>query len=151
VRSHWKEVADVKLSNLRPRDLAATFLVLVAAAYYALFEAGVRVPEVGSTRAVAAVVLFLGIAACATGADQGLFRPGAAVSPVVRAQMALGSAAVVVGLLAITLGSGPMLTALFAITVTLWLSATLRHTLRRPAPPPVAYPQRRRDFVRNGR
>jgi len=141
----------VKLSDLRQRDLAATFLVLVGAAYYGLFEAGVRVPDIGSARAVAAVVFFLGVTACATGADQGLFRAAAAVSVVVRAQMALGAAAFVVGLLAVTLGSEPMLTALFAIIMTLWLSATLRHTLRRPAPPSVAYPQRRPDFVSNGR
>jgi hypothetical protein len=150
VRSHRKEVADVRLSNLRPRDLAATFLVFVAAAYYGLFQAGVRVPEIGSARAVAAVVLFLGIAACATGADQDLFRRGATVSPLVRAQKTLGAAALVVGVIAITLGSKSMLTALFAITATLWLSSTLRHLVRRPVSP-IVYPRVKRDLLNTGR
>ena len=140
----------MRLSNLRPRDIAATFLVLVAAAYYGLFEAGVRVPEIGSARAVAAVVLFLGIAACATGADQELFRRGTTVNPLVRAQKMLGAAALVVGIIAIALGSEPMLTALFAIAATLWLSSTLRHLVRRPVSP-IAYPRVERDLLNSGR
>lgn len=117
--------------NLRPRDAAATLLVFLAAAYYGLFEADVRVPELGSARAVAAVVFFLGVAAYATGADQGLFRRGTRAGLVVRAEMIAGTAALVVGLIAIASGSRLMLTLLFALTMALWLIATSRHTFRR--------------------
>jgi hypothetical protein len=150
VRSHRKEVADVTLKNLRPRDLAATFLVLLAAAYYGLFEAGVRAPEIGSARAVAAVVLFLGIAACATGAEQGVFRPGVPLGLVVRAQMLLGVAAFPTGVIAIALGSELMLTTLFALTAALWVSSTVRHLVRRPSSP-IAYPKVRREVLNSGR
>lgn len=128
----------MKLSRLRPRDLIATFLVFVAATYYGLHVADVHVPEVGSVRAVSAVVFFLGIAACATGADQGLFQPRATTTRFVRALKMLGGAAFVVGIAAISFGSELMLTLLFAATATLWLAATLRHMTRRlgrPTPP----------------
>ncbi|HEX7105841.1 MAG TPA: hypothetical protein VF218_07755 [Acidothermaceae bacterium] len=125
----------MKISRLRLRDFTATFLVLVAAAYYGLHVADVHVPDLGSVRAVAAVVLFLGIAACATSADPELFRLGPGRSLLGQAQMVLGAAALVIGLAAIAFGSELALTTLFAITALLWASATSRHMLRQPRRP----------------
>ena len=125
----------MKISRLGLRDFTATFLVLVAAAYYGLHLADVHVPDLGSARAVAAVVLFLGVAACATSADPALFRPWRGMSLLAQAQMVLGVAALVIGLVAIAFGSEPALATLFAITALLWASATLRHMFRQPREP----------------
>lgn len=124
----------MRLWRLRPRDLTATFLVALAAVYFGLFEAGVHVPELGSVRAVSAVVLFLGLAACAVGADPSLFKPRPVVGFLIATQRASGYAALAVGLVAVVLGSEAMLTVLFVITVALWMSATLRHLTREPIP-----------------
>lgn len=124
----------MRLSRLWIRDLTASFLVSLAAIYYGLFEAGIRVPDLGSVRAVSAVVLFLGIAACAVGADPGVFKPRPAVGLLIQIQKVLGYAALGIGLVAIALGSEPLLTALFVVLAVLWTSATLRHLTRRPIP-----------------
>lgn len=122
----------MRLSQLRPRDLIASFLVAVAATYFGLFQVGVRVPDLGSVRAVAAVVLFLGLAACAVGSDPSLFKPRPTTGLLIQLQKALGYAALAIGVLAIASGLESMLTALFVITAVLWTSSTLRHLARQP-------------------
>lgn len=118
--------------QLRPRDHIATFLVAVAATYFGLFKVGVRVPDLGSVRAVAAIVLFLGLAACAVGADPDLFKPRPGVGLLIQTQKVLGYAALAIGVVAIALGSELMLTMLFVIMAALWASSTLRHLVRQP-------------------
>lgn len=132
----------MRLSQLRPRDLIATFLVAVAAVYFGLFKVGVRVSDLGSVRAVAAVVLFLGLAACAVGGDPSLFKPRPSTGLLIQAQKALGYAALVIGLIAIAFGSELMLTVLFATTAVLWTSSTLRHLARQPIESRVHPPKR---------
>ena len=97
----------MRLSQLRPRDLIASFLVAVAATYFGLFQVGVRVPDLGSVRAVAAVVLFLGLAACAVGSDPSLFKPRPTTGLLIQLQKALGYAALAIGVLAIASGLSP--------------------------------------------
>ena len=133
----------MRLRQLRPRDLVATFLVAVAATYFGLFKVGVRVPDLGSVRAVAAVVLFLGLAACAVGSDPSLFKPRPSTGLLIQIQKALGYAALAIGVVAIAFGSELMLTVLFAITAVLWTSSTLRHLARQPIESRVAHPRRR--------
>ena len=128
--------------QLRPRDLAATFLVAVAATYFGLFKAGVRVSDLGSVRAVSAIVLFLGLAACAVGSDPSLFKPRPTTGLLIQVQKALGYAALVIGLVAVASGSELILTVLFAITTALWISSTLRHLSRQPIES-RAYPRKR--------
>lgn len=139
----------MRATRLGPRDVTATVVVSAAAAYYAAHQAGANMIGTGSARAVASVVLVLGLIGCATGADAEALQHGINGLPL-RVLSLLGGAALVVGLLALALGSDVLVTTLFSLTVTLWFGATLRHLFREP--PTGDYPESTvHDLIKTGR
>ena len=120
--------------RLGRRDLAATFWVAVAATLYLLVRSGVDVPGLHAERPLAGVMLVLGMLACGAGARQDAFT-GPATAGVVFLRM-VGAAALVVGVLAVIVGTASMTDAFAALVLCIWVGATLRHLLT-PAPPVV--------------
>lgn len=139
----------MRATRLGPRDVTATVVVTAAAGYYGAHQAGVDVVGTGSARAVAGVILVLGIIGCASGADADALQQGIK-SPALRILSLLGGAALVVGLLALALATDELVTGLFALTVALWGGATLRHLFAES--PVEEYPTgATRDLTRSGR
>lgn len=136
-------------TRLGPRDVTATVVVGAAAAYFGAHEGGLDIVGSGSARAVAAVILILGAVGCGAGADADALQHGIK-GPAVRALSLLGGAALVVGLLALALATGELVTALFALTIALWAGATFRHLFAEPSV--AEYPTApARDLINSGR
>jgi hypothetical protein len=124
--------------RLTSRDVLATLFVATAAVVYAVWVTGAAMTGL-STRVVAAVVFGLGWAACMANQNQmavvygtsgGRPRPPAVY--IVLAS-AVGALALVTGIIALVTASEAMLAVLLASMAGLWVIATARHALARPA------------------
>ena len=115
--------------TLTRKDAVATGLVGLAVLAFLATHESWNVPLIGdSHRWAAAVILVLGVGACATGAR----RVTSALFSV------LGGAALVFGVLALITGSLTALSLLAADIVVMWAIATVRHaqaTRQRHSPP----------------
>jgi len=110
--------------TLTRRDAVATGLTGLAVLAFLATHQSWNVPLIGSShRWAAAVVLALGIGACAAGAE----RSASVLFGV------LGSAALALAVLAIATGSLTPLSFLIADIVLMWTVTTVRHA--HPAPP----------------
>lgn len=139
-------------SRLGPRDVTATFIVAAVATLYAMFQAGASLGWFDGTRIVATTVFVLGLIACSAGADADTFKRGNTTRPVITFLSFLGATAMVVGILAIALGSDALLAALVALTLALWAFATLRHLLlKTPTAHTGPTPAASREFAHHGR
>jgi hypothetical protein len=121
--------------RLTKRDAVATVLVAVAVVAYGLWLGDVALTGV-STRAIAAVVLGLGLLGC-TSNQRGMAdmygvgdRRGASM-PYIVAASSLGALALVAGVIAVVARSESMLAALVIAMVTLWALSTGRHATTR--------------------
>ena len=114
--------------TLTRKDTIATGLVgLTVLAFLATHE-GWNIPLIGDSRRwAAAVILLLGVAACAAGAR----RVTSTLFSV------LGGAAFVLGVLALITGSLTPLSLLVADMVVMWAITTIRHA-HSPPPRPIA-------------
>jgi hypothetical protein len=119
-------------------DGLATLFVAAAAAIYAMWVSGTAMTGL-STRVIAAVLFRLGWVACITdqkqmavvyGATRERPRPPVAYIVLVSA---IGTLALVTGVIALVTGSEAMLATLAASIAGLWVIATARHALGRPA------------------
>jgi hypothetical protein len=116
------------VTNLR-KDLAATALTALAVLVFAATHEAWDVPLVGSShRWAAAAIMLLGVLTC------GLGSPGD--GPVRGLLATLGTAALVLGVLALATGSLTALSLFVAAFVALWVVSTARH-LRHPPRHPV--------------
>ena len=113
--------------RLTRHDLGGTALTIAALGTYA---AHVEDLVFTSTRITAAVVLVLGVAACAVNGSR---TDGVPPGPVTDVFGVIGTGALVCGLAAVILGSGAALTALAVAIAALWLAATVRHLVVPPA------------------
>ena len=113
------------------KDLMATVATALAAVYGIGFLLGAEVPLAPGTRVVSAGVLLLGMVGCTMGGagqETGRSRVGTAL-------MVLGTAVLVVAVVAIASGSEVMLAALIAGTIAMWALSTLRHAAFEVHPP----------------
>lgn len=115
--------------TLTRKDAAATFLTgLAVLAFFATHE-GWNVPLVGDSHRWAAVVIFLlGAVTCSLGSQ---------TKSMPMLFWALGSAALVLALLAVATGSLTPLSLLVIDIVVLWATATMRHIRHVPGRPIV--------------
>lgn len=130
----------MRTSRIGARDVTATLIVAAAIVLYGLTRSGVELAGLGSIRALAAVVLALGLLACALGARNDAFLDARGLpnaSPITRFLSVLGGIALFVGIAAIVTASEAMLATLVVLTWVLWLSATARHLVV-PARPTVS-------------
>jgi hypothetical protein len=117
--------------SLGRKDIAATALTTLAVlAFLAARESWSVALVGGSNRWGATAILLLGVATCA----QGSATKGAAT--IVLAT--LGSAALVLGVLALLTGSATLLLLLVVDVVVLWAASTLRHAVQPPRLPHAA-------------
>jgi hypothetical protein len=122
-------------------DAVATTLVGAAVAAETLHLAGLDLPGLGSGRALTGAVLVLGLAACATGATTEMSSlPVTYVWPMAL----LGTAAIVAGLAGLITGAFAMAAVLTAVTLAMWLAATIRHTV---APVPRVTDKALRELI----
>ena len=116
------------------KDAAATVLTAIAVLVYAAAHQSWDVWLIGSSnRWAAAVVLLLGVGACAMGTAG----PEMGKHSSTRVLAAIGSLALVFGLWALAMGSLTALALLVVCTVVLWAGSTLRHAwhpTHRPLP-----------------
>lgn len=139
----------MRTSRIGARDVTATLIVAASIVIYGLTRSGVELAGMGSIRVLAAVVLALGLLACALGARNDAFPDAKGLptaSPITRFLSVLGGVALFVGITAIVTASEAMLATLVVLTWVLWLSATARHFVvpahsavsRRASPPPAS-------------
>ena len=136
----------MRTSRIGARDVTATLIVAAAIVIYGLTRSGVELAGMGSIRVVAAVVLALGLLACALGARNDAFvgeKGLPTASPITRLLSVLGGVALFVGIAAIVTDSEAMLATLIVLTWVLWLSTTARHLVvpTRPAASRTASPR----------
>ena len=114
--------------TLTRKDLAASGLTVVAVLVFAAAHEGWGVPLVGgSVRWAAGAVLVLGMATCSLGSP-GKDRATSLLAVV-------GSAALVLAIVALITGSLTALSLLVVAFVLLWAISTLRHVRRAPGTP----------------
>lgn len=121
------------------RDGVTTALAAGVLALYAAVTAGGWLPAAGGTRAAGAIVFLAGLAMCVVGAGE----PDRAATPrwVTYAAGALALTALVSAVVAVVAASGTALAVLVWSIVALWLFATVRHAVVRPARGPVEPPR----------
>jgi hypothetical protein len=115
------------------RDIPPTLFVVAAGVVYALWATGTAMGGL-STRTIAAIVFALGFAACTVGQkrmaevfEAGPHRLWAAMY--IAATGAVGTLALVAGIIALVTASTAMLVTLLIAMAALWLTATARHAL----------------------
>jgi peptidoglycan/LPS O-acetylase OafA/YrhL len=133
----------MRIHRLDVTDLVATLLVAGAATIYAAGQAGADLPGLGGVRARACAVFLFGMLACGTGARRDAFEGKAAERAGTAVLSAVGALTLIVGLIAIVLGSGPYLTALMVGIGVLWAGATVRHLVTEPTLPVTAKTEHR--------
>ncbi len=117
--------------TLGRKDAVATALTALAVLAFVAAHQGWGVPLIGdSHRWAAGAISLLGIASCAMGS------PGKGVGA--RLLATLGTAALVLAVLALATGSLTPLSLLVADMVLLWALATLRHVHETPGEPRAA-------------
>lgn len=107
------------------KDAAATTLTAGAVGLYGAFLAGTELPLVSAPRALAGVVLVLGLGACALGGSD--LQTNGRPSRWMIWLGTLGGVALLTGVITLITGSEVVLATLVGITVVLWLLATARH------------------------
>jgi hypothetical protein len=118
---------EVSAMTLNARDLTATVLTALAVLVFAATHRGWDVWLVGdSHRWAGAVILALGIAACATGSRIERREDMPQVLAV------LGTAALVLAVWSIVTGSLAALSLTMVAFVALWAAATVRHAVHAP-------------------
>jgi hypothetical protein len=115
------------------KDGIATVLTAGIVALYAGFLAGATLPLFAGPRALAGLILVVGMTACAIGGTA--LNDGATNGPTVHVGSTLGAAAFLAALVTMISGAGSTLAILVGVTVTLWLLATVRHAVTRTTAP----------------
>ncbi len=124
---------------LPKRDLIATGLVGIAGLLYLLWAIDSALPGMSSTRATGVAVLALGFAASASAVVPAFDRLIHGNRAYLVLTSLVGLAAFAAGIQTLVTASGAGLTTLMAAMATLWLIATIHHSLlARTASPPVA-------------
>lgn len=142
----------MEIMRLTWKDAGATLAVAAAVALYVGYLTDNELAVVTNPRALAAVVLVLGVAACAIGGSMLPTAKGQPPTPGADLFSFFGTLAFVSALAAIVTGSEALLAALVAMTVLLWIAATTRHlvTSRRTRKPRVEQPVARgREGIRH--
>jgi hypothetical protein len=125
------------------RDAAATALVGVCVAFYAVSVRGGDLLVVSDTRGVTALVFLVGMAACVVGGDLSQIGDSDRMDLGIVVASVLGTVAFLAAVGAMLTGSALVLLVLVADIVALWAVATVRHLApRRPAARPAAPPDR---------
>jgi len=122
------------------RDASATLFVAAAVLLYALSVTGTAAGG-WSTRTVGAVVFALGWLACMSADVETVYARGEgarAARAYAVAVSLLGAVALVAGVVTLVAASGAALAALVVAMAMLWALSTVRHAVRRPAPPTAA-------------
>ncbi|HET6818646.1 MAG TPA: hypothetical protein VFH66_15570 [Mycobacteriales bacterium] len=132
------------------RDLLAMLWVAVALGFYVVSLA-VTIPGFGSPRAVAALMLLLGVFGCVSGADTAAMTSHGVATPAAAALRVGGVLVLVVGVAAVLTGSAAALAGLAAGIGVMWLATTTRHLFGATAPRSSHEAQRARVRVGAGR
>lgn len=123
--------------RLTLKDAAATLLAGAIVAIYVAFLNGTGAWLISSARGTVLAVLVLGIIGCGFGTVTDLYvraRPAVTRIYTVTASM-VGAAALAAAVTGLITGSTVSLAILVAAVLALWLIATARHALARPAGP----------------
>ena len=113
--------------RLPRRDVIATGLVAVAVVLYLLWLVDAAPPGMSDTRGVGVVVLALGFAASATAVVPGFDRLLHGSRAYLAITTALGSVALVAGVLMLSAASDAALAVLMGAMVALWAISTRHH------------------------
>jgi hypothetical protein len=111
------------------RDAAAAVPVAACVGLYLAHRADVDLPVLSGPRVVAAVVLVLGVTACAVGGGIAPAEVPQPREPWLRALGLHGVAAFVIAVIALITGSWGVVAALVALLVLMWLATTLHRLL----------------------
>jgi hypothetical protein len=126
--------------NLQKRDLAATGLVLAAGVIYLLWLFDSVPAALSDVRATGAVILVLGFAASATAVVPTFGQLLHGNKAYLAVTSLLGMVALIAGVVMLVGSSQMALAVVMLGMITMWLIATIHHTLlaKVPAPPSVA-------------
>lgn len=127
------------------RDVRATFWMAAMATLFVLIRAGVDVPGLHSERVLAGSVLLLGMLGCGAGTRPDAFAGPA--TPAVLMLRLLGVATLLVGVVAVILGTTAFTNVFFGCVLALWIGATLRHALTDELPSVEASVPRVKELV----
>jgi predicted branched-subunit amino acid permease len=124
--------------HLPKRDIIATGLVIAAAIFYLLWDAGSALPGLSGTRATGMVVLALGFAASATAVVPAFDQLLHGSKTYLAVTSLLGVVAVISGAQMLVAASATGLAIVMIAMVGLWLIATIHHSLLNTNASPTA-------------